>query len=324
MTASAAGTATEELLRRFRAGRPGALARAISWVEDGDPRAAELLEALHADTGRAWRTGITGPPGAGKSTLADALASAWAAAGRRTGLIAVDPSSPFTGGALLGDRVRMDRATGEHGVFVRSMASRGSLGGLALATGAAADLMDAFGFAEILLETVGVGQAEIDIAAAADITVVVLTPASGDGVQAMKAGLMEAADLFVVNKADTPGADRLAAELEQVLALRPGADPPPPVLRCRAREGAGVAELAAAIEARRAADRASGRLAERRRGRDLARLRRVLGEILRTALWRRHGLEARAAEALAAGERPDAAARRLAAEVLARLQEESS
>ncbi|MBC8328495.1 MAG: methylmalonyl Co-A mutase-associated GTPase MeaB [Planctomycetes bacterium] len=318
-----ADPALAELLARFRAGGVGALARAISWAEDGHPSVAALLEALHGETGNAWRTGITGPPGAGKSTLVDGLARHWVADGRCLGLLAVDPSSPFTGGALLGDRVRMDRSTGE-GVFVRSMASRGSLGGLSLATGAAADLMDAFGFDELLLETVGVGQAEIDVAAAADTTVVVLTPASGDGIQAMKAGLMEAADLFVVNKADTAGAERLANELEMTLELRPSGAPRPPVLRCVARDDQGVAELAAAIEARREDDRASGRLDRRRQARDLARVRRVFSESLRARLWDGDGLQDRAREALAAGERPDSVALKLAARVLQRLQERAS
>ncbi len=323
MILSAADAALEPLLERFRSGAVGALARAISWTEDGHPAAGALLEAVHGDTGRAWRTGVTGPPGAGKSTLVDALAWHWSAAGRRLGLLAVDPSSPFTGGALLGDRVRMDRSTGERGIYVRSMASRGSLGGLSLATGAAADLMDAFGFEELLLETVGVGQAEIDIAAAADTTVVVLTPASGDGIQAMKAGLMEAADLFVVNKADTPGADRLVHEIEHTLDLRPAGAPRPPVLRCVARADEGVAALAEAIDARRAEDRAAGRLDERRRRRDLTRVRRVFSESLRAHLWEEDGLQDRAREALAAGERPDAAAQRLAAMVLRRFQEQA-
>ena len=321
---TAAAPALTELLARFRAGRVGALARGISWVEDGHPLAAALLEAVHADTGRAWRTGLTGPPGAGKSTLVDALARHWAAAGRRLGLLAVDPSSPFTGGALLGDRIRMDASTGEHGVFVRSMASRGSLGGLSLATGAAADLMDAFGFEELLLETVGVGQAEIDVAAAADTTVVVLTPASGDGVQAMKAGLMEAADVFVVNKADTPGADRLRNEIEQTLDLRDPSSPRPPVLLCSASRGEGVVELAAAIERRREEDRAAGRLDTRRRDRDLARVRRVFTESLRARLWDGDGLRERARVALEAGARPDSTALQLADEVLRRIREPKS
>ena len=300
-----------ELLESFRAGRVGGLARAISWVEDGHPQGTALLDALHPETGRCWRTGITGPPGAGKSTLVDGLARAWSGRERRVGLLAVDPSSPFTGGALLGDRVRMDRSLEENGVFVRSMASRGSLGGLALASGAAADLLDAFGFDEVMLETVGVGQAEIDIAAATDVTVVVLTPASGDGVQAMKAGLMEVADLFVVNKADTPGADRLAGEIEAVLDLRNDGVPRPRVLRCSALHDEGVAEVVDAIEARREQDLASGRCETRRRDRAMARIHRVVAETLRSRLWDDLGLAGAAQAALDRGERPDGAAQRL-------------
>ena len=318
-----------KLLDGFREGRAGALARAISWIENGDPRSEELLDALQPQVGRAWRIGVTGPPGAGKSTLVDGLARHWSDGGRRTGLIAVDPSSPFSGGALLGDRVRMDRALEETDVFVRSMANRGSLGGLALATGATADLMDAFGFEEIVLETVGVGQAEVDIAAAADTTVVVLTPASGDGVQAMKAGLMEVGDVFVVNKADAGGAERLAAELEQMLAMRAevraeqvaveGEPHPdqhllpsePRILLAAAREGRGVAEVAEAVEQVREADRASGRLAELRQRRALMRVRRLIAEGLREAIWNNHRLRRGVRDALAEGIGPDAYARRL-------------
>ncbi|PCH83154.1 MAG: methylmalonyl Co-A mutase-associated GTPase MeaB [Planctomycetota bacterium] len=310
------------LLKRFDAGHQGALARAISWVENGNPEAGELLDALHARTGSAQRTGITGPPGAGKSTLVDALASHWAAAGRKLGLLAVDPSSPFSGGALLGDRIRMDRASGEHGVFVRSMATRGSLGGLALATGAAADLMDAFGFEEILLETVGVGQAEIDIAAATDVCVVVLTPQSGDGVQAMKAGLMEAADLFVVNKADQGGADLLCGELEQMLDFRPADAIRPPVLKSTASKAVGIAEIATAIDELRAHSAADGRAETRRHERKLARTRRVFVEILRAALWSEHGLEQLAQSQLDSGARPDRVAQKLASDLINRFHQD--
>lgn len=307
-----------ELLDGIRAGRTGALARAISWAENGEPGAEDLLDALHADTGRAWRTGITGPPGAGKSTLADALCRAWAGAGRRTALLAVDPSSPFSGGALLGDRVRMDRALSESGVYVRSMANRGSLGGLALAAGAAADLLDAFGFAEVLLETVGVGQAEVDIAAAADVTLVVLTPHSGDGVQAMKAGLTEVADLFVVNKADAPGADRIKHELEAALELRPDGAPPVEVVCCSALHGDGLDELGDAIERKRAAEESSGRLARRRRDRALARVKRLVVEELRARVWASPELLERARVGLAGGRAPERLARELVEGLLER------
>ncbi|TAH38291.1 MAG: methylmalonyl Co-A mutase-associated GTPase MeaB [Planctomycetota bacterium] len=317
---TAATSALEDLLAEFRAGKVGALARAISWVENRHPQSGALLDAVYPQVGRAWRTGVTGPPGAGKSTLVDGLARHWGAAGRSVGLVAVDPTSPFSGGALLGDRVRMDRALSQTGVYVRSMANRGSLGGLSLAAVAAADLLDAFGFQEVLLETVGVGQAEIDVAAAADTTVVVLTPASGDSVQAMKAGLMEVADLFVVNKADTPGAERLQTELEDMLGLRRAAAPRPEVLLCRALADQGVAEVAQAIERRRAADQASGRLEARRRARDLARVRRLVVEGLRAELWHEQEIQEAAARALAHGERPDEVARKLVRSILEGIQ----
>ncbi len=214
------GTGT--LLDDLGAGRPAALARAISMVENAVPGFEQLLRGLHGRTGRARRIGITGPPGAGKSTLIERLASHYRAAGATVGVIAVDPSSPFTGGALLGDRIRMERASEDPGVFIRSMASRGSLGGMATTTAEVADVLDAAGFARILIETVGVGQSELEVATAADSTVVVLVPESGDGIQVMKAGLMEIADVFVVNKADRPGADRLRQELEIAIGLRRG------------------------------------------------------------------------------------------------------
>jgi len=210
------------LLAAFRAGKRVALARAISTVENQRPGFQGLLETLHAEAGRAHRIGITGPPGAGKSTLTTALVQRFRAAGETVAVIAVDPTSPFTGGALLGDRIRMNELTLDEGVFIRSMATRGSLGGLALATEEVADVMDAFGFDRIVVETVGVGQSELDIAAAADTTLVVVVPESGDAIQAMKAGLMEAADLFVVNKADRPGAERMARELSMMLHYRTG------------------------------------------------------------------------------------------------------
>ena len=212
----------EQLLADFDGGRRAALARAISIVENQRAGFHDLLNALYPRIGRAHRIGITGPPGAGKSTLTAALIGYYRSRGERVGVIAVDPTSPFTGGALLGDRIRMNEISMDDGVFIRSMATRGSLGGLALATKEVADVMDAFGFERVIVETVGVGQSELDIAAAADSTVVVLVPESGDSIQAMKAGLMEAADLFVINKSDRPGADRLAREVSSMLHFRSG------------------------------------------------------------------------------------------------------
>ena len=210
------------LLAEFDARRPVALARAVSIVENRRAGFEALLAALHPRLGRAWRIGLTGPPGAGKSTLTNRLTHEYRNAGKTVGIIAVDPTSPFTGGALLGDRIRMESVALDPGVFIRSMATRGSLGGLAAATREVADVYDAFGIDVILIETVGVGQSELDIARTADTSVVVLVPESGDSIQTLKAGLMEIADLFVVNKADRPGADRMRNELELMLGLRAG------------------------------------------------------------------------------------------------------
>lgn len=212
----------DTLLKDFDAGRKPALARAVSIVENHREGFDSLLATLHSRIGKGRRIGVTGPPGAGKSTLTATLASAYREAGLTVGVIAVDPTSPFTGGALLGDRIRMEAVALDPGVFIRSMATRGSLGGLAEATGEVADVLDAFGTDRIIIETVGVGQSELDVSRNADTTVVVLVPESGDSIQTLKAGLMEIADNFVVNKADRPGADRLRNELELMLGLRSG------------------------------------------------------------------------------------------------------
>ncbi|HJQ19627.1 MAG TPA: methylmalonyl Co-A mutase-associated GTPase MeaB [Gemmatimonadaceae bacterium] len=210
------------LLDDFAAGRKPALARAVSIVENHRDGFDALLATWHASIGRARRIGITGPPGAGKSTLTASLVSQYRKAGLTVAVIAVDPTSPFTGGALLGDRIRMESVALDPGVFIRSMATRGSLGGLAESTGEVADVLDAFGTDRVIIETVGVGQSELDVSRNADSTVVVLVPESGDSIQTLKAGLMEIADTFVVNKADRPGADRLRHELELMLGLRMG------------------------------------------------------------------------------------------------------
>ncbi|MGC8968120.1 MAG: methylmalonyl Co-A mutase-associated GTPase MeaB [Thermus sp.] len=240
----------EDLERRFRQGDVRALARSLTLVESGHPLGQALLKRVRGQ-GRAKVVGVTGSPGAGKSTLTDRLILEARKRGERVGVLAVDPSSPFTGGAILGDRIRMMRHHQDPGVFIRSMASRGALGGLAGATVAALNLLEAFGFDRIFVETVGVGQSEVDIARVADTTLLVLTPAAGDAVQAFKAGVMEIADLFAVNKFDLPGGERLIQELKSALELsppRPGGWRPP-IYPTVAATGQGVEELFAGLEA---------------------------------------------------------------------------
>jgi LAO/AO transport system kinase len=222
MTTSIHPDRNAQLIADFDTGHKFALARAVSIVENHRPGFDVLLARMQARIGTARRIGITGPPGAGKSTLTTELTRAYRDAGLTVGVIAVDPTSPFTGGALLGDRIRMESVALDPGVFIRSMATRGSLGGLAAGTREVADVFDAFGIDRILIETVGVGQSELDIARTADTSMVVLVPESGDSIQTLKAGLMEIADIFVVNKSDRPGADRLRNELELMLGLRGG------------------------------------------------------------------------------------------------------
>lgn len=266
------------LVDRVRASDPRGIARAISLIEDEHPAARALLAELHRASGRAWLVGVTGPPGAGKSTLVDRLAVHLRAAGQRVGILAVDPSSPYTGGALLGDRVRMQRHALDHGVFIRSMATRGHLGGLSRATSDAALVLDAAGYDVVVIETVGVGQDEIDVVRTADVSVVVVVPGTGDDVQALKAGIMEIADIFVVNKADREGADHAVASIEAMLALH--TDRPeawrPPIVRTEAVTGVGIEALWAQIEAFRGHTAAGHGV--RRRTRAAFRLREVLGQ----------------------------------------------
>ena len=267
------GTA-DELVARLVDGDVRALARAISLVEDGAAGAVPVLRAAFPRTGRAVVLGITGAPGSGKSSLVDRLVAAYRAAGRRVGVVAVDPSSAYSGGAILGDRVRMQRHATDDGVFIRSMASRGHLGGLSRTASDAVDLLDAAGYDPILIETVGVGQDEIEIARAADAVAVVLVPGMGDDIQAIKAGILEIADVFVVNKADRPGADRVVADLDAMMSLVPGAARPrPAIYRTVAVNGEGIEELRDGLDAfvaGSAADRRDARRRERAEMRFLA------------------------------------------------------
>ena len=320
MTAGAAPVRgrLERLREEFDARRPAALARAVSMVENQRDGFEELLGGFHARVGRARRIGITGPPGAGKSSITTRLVAHYRAQGLTVGVIAVDPTSPFTGGALLGDRVRMESVALDPGVFIRSLATRGSLGGISAATRAVADVLDAFGFDRIVMETVGVGQSELEIAGVSDSTVVVLVPESGDSIQALKAGLMEIADIFVVNKADRPGADRVRNDVELMLGLRGGyglgnvpahhgvdlktvANPgraareaaahqsgerwTPPVLKSVATSGEGIEALADALERHFQYLESGGELQQRRRRRLREQIVDVAEHRLRRRLW---------------------------------------
>ncbi|MDQ7841584.1 MAG: methylmalonyl Co-A mutase-associated GTPase MeaB [bacterium] len=260
----------DEILRLASAvvaGSVQAAARLLTLIENDGEDAAVALRALFPHTGRAHVVGITGPPGSGKSTLVNGAIRALRAQGRRVGVIAVDPSSPFTGGALLGDRIRMQDHSTDPEVFVRSMATRGSLGGLAPATGEAVAVLDAWGAATVFVETVGTGQAEVDVVSAADTVVVVSAPGLGDGVQALKAGVMEIGDVFVVNKADRPEADRAVNDLRMVLAMAPEGAWRPPVLPTVATTGEGVAEVLGAVSSHARYLEQSGALAARRKAR---------------------------------------------------------
>jgi LAO/AO transport system kinase len=291
------------LVERMLSGDRLALARLITHVENRSAAVPTIMKAVHPRSQHAYAVGVTGPPGAGKSTVVDRLIALLRAEGQTVGIIAVDPSSPFTGGAVLGDRIRMQAHALDPGVFIRSMATRGSLGGLARATGEVLKLLSAFGHDWVLIETVGVGQTELDIMKIADTTVVVLVPESGDAIQTMKAGLMEAADIFAVNKADRAGAPALMAELKFAAHLhdssavsRKDVDWEIPVLALEAQNAVGVVELLAEIRRHRAALESSGAFATRRRERARQELEALLVDAFKARV--EHGLRAGAVRAV--------------------------
>jgi len=272
--------AADGLADRVRAGDVRAIARAITLVEDAGPEARSLLAALFPHAGRALVVGVTGPPGAGKSSLVDRLAAQLRKEGRTVGIVAVDPTSPFSGGAILGDRIRMQAHATDPGVFIRSMATRGHLGGLAAATGQVLTVLDAAGKDVVLVETVGVGQDEVEIVGTADVSLVVLVPGLGDEVQALKAGIMEIADVFVVNKADRDGVDRVVAEIESMLSLAAAGAERPAIVRTVATRDEGTAALLEAVRDFQGRAVASGALERKRR----TQLRRQLEEAVRHRL----------------------------------------
>jgi len=272
-----------DLLEKARAGDKRSTARLLTIVENDEPGAAAVLRALYPATGHAEIVGITGPPGGGKSTLVNRLAGAYRERAGKVAIVAVDPSSPFSGGAILGDRIRMRERFLDEGIFIRSMATRGHAGGLARASARVVNVLDALGTDVVLVETVGVGQEEVDVARVADTVCLVTVPGLGDDIQAIKAGVLEIADVLVVNKADRPGADETARDLAQMLSLAKDKPWKPPIVRTSAQTGEGVANLVGAIAKHRAWSRESGEYRERRQG----AARAEVEELLREALLRK-------------------------------------
>jgi len=295
----------EALVAGAREGRPRDIARLVSLVENGAPEVPQLMRALAESAGTARVIGITGSPGVGKSTTTSALISAFRVQGQRVGVLAVDPSSPFSGGALLGDRIRMQEHATDDGVFIRSMASRGHLGGLSATTPQALRVLEHAGCQTVLIETVGVGQSEVEVAGAADTTLVLLAPGMGDGIQAAKAGILEVGDIFVVNKADRDGADSTAREIRAMIGLGTRSEDGwrPPVLKTVASTSEGMAELVEAIDEHGAWLLASGQLAERRRRRARDEIEAIVLGSLRASIRRGPGAQRldAAADAVASG-----------------------
>ncbi|RZU03320.1 LAO/AO transport system kinase [Kribbella rubisoli] len=307
-----------ELVERAREGDSRAVARLISLVEDESPLLREVMAALAPHAGHAHIVGITGSPGVGKSTSTSALVSAYRETGKRVGVLAVDPSSPFSGGALLGDRVRMQDHATDRGVFIRSMASRGHLGGLSWSTPQALRVLDAAGFDVVLVETVGVGQSEVEIAGMADTTLVLLAPGMGDGIQAAKAGILEVGDIYVVNKADRDGVQSVTRDLRSMLALAERAEGAwtPPILKTVASRNEGVAEVVQAIEDRLVWMRGNGVLTERRQSRARDEIEAIATTALRARFAHLHGdarLDVLAAKVADGGTDPYSAADELIA-----------
>ena len=306
-----------ELVRQARSGDRRALARLITALERGGPHALALLEALHPHAGDGYVIGVTGPPGSGKSTMVGRLTALYRAQGHEVGVLAVDPTSPYTGGAVLGDRIRMQAHALDRGVFLRSLATRGASGGLPRAIGSATRALDAAGLDPVLVETAGVGQTELAVMEAADTIVVVLVPESGDAVQMLKAGLLEIADVFVVNKADRDGAEALAADLEAVLGLvETNADWRPPVLLTEALHGRGVDRVLEAVREHRRHQERTARLAERRQARRRREFLDAVQDGLLAMLESQGGRGEALAEALGRVERGDADPLVAAAELL--------